>query len=288
MSKTKNLVLFLSVLLIALSLAASLAAITSDDRGAPYLFTNLRGDQVEIYGGQGVYQYDSLTKAVVFRGYDWANLFVAFPLLILSIVLYRRGGLRGQLLLASIFAYFCYNYLIGVMGNAFNTLFLVWTGLFSTGLFGLALILADMDISLLPHKLATGFPRKSLAFYAVVLGLLLSTLYLVEIVSAYVSGKPPATLQIYTTLELAALEMGLMIPLHFAGGWLLWKKHPTGYVVTILLAFMAGMTFVSLSVAQALLYFSYQRGMLSDVALPIGLALIACGFSLVVFKNING
>lgn len=287
MLKTKNLVLLLSALLMALILASSLVAITFDDRGAPYLFTSLRGEKVEIYGGQGIYQYDTLTKAVLFRGYDWANLFVALPLLILAIVLYRLGRLRGQLLLASIFAYFSYNYLIGVMGNAFNGLFLVWTALFSTGLFGLALILADTDIPSLPGKLASGFPRKSLAVYAVILGLLLTVFYLVEIFSAYASGQPPASLDIYTTLELAALELALMIPLHFAGAWLLWRRYAAGYVTMILLAFMAGMTFVSLSMAQVFLYFIYQQGTMADVVRPIVLAVIACSFSLVIFKSVR-
>ena len=287
MLKTQNLVLLLSALLMALILTSSLVAITLDDWGAPYLFTSLRGEQVEIYGGQGIYQYDSLTKAVLFRGYDWANLFVALPLLILAIVLYRRRGLRGKLLLASIFAYFSYNYLIGVMGNAFNSLFLVWSALFSTGLFGLALILADIDIPSLPEKLASGFPRKSLAVYAVILGLLLTVLYLVEIFSAYASGQPPVSLDIYTTLELAALELALMIPLHFAGAWLLWHRYAVGYVMTILLAFMAGMTFISLSVAQSLLYLIYRQGTMADMGMPIVLAMIASSFSLVIFKSIQ-
>ena len=287
MLKTQNLVLLLSALLMALILTSSLVAITFDDRGALYQFTSLRGEPVEIYGGQGIYRYDTLTKAVLFRGYDWANLFIALPLLILTIVLYQRGGLRSQLLLASIFAYFCYNYLIGVMGNAFNSLFLVWTALFSAGLFGLALILADIDIPSLPEKLASGFPRKSLAVYAVILGLLLTVLYLIEIFSAYTSGQPPTSLDIYTTLELAALELGLMIPLHFAGAWLLWHRHAVGYVMTILLAFMAGMTFVSLSAAQVMLYFVYRQGTMGDVGMPIVLAVIAGTFSFFIFKSIQ-
>jgi len=270
-----------------LALAASLAGIFLDDGGSPYIFTSLRGQSVEIYGGRGLYQYDSIIKAVTFLGFNWATLVVILPVFVLAIILYRRGQPRGQLLLGAIFSYFAYNYLIGVMGNAYNGLFLVWTGLFSAGLFGLALVLADIDLAVLPEKLKPNFPRKSLAVYALILGIFLPVLYLAEIISAYTTAKPPATLEIYTTLELAALEIGLMTPLHLVAGVLLWQRKAWGYILVWLLAFVACMTFISLSIAYGLLYFSVQAGSLVDVIRFIVFASIASGFSLAAFKHVQ-
>jgi hypothetical protein len=285
--KKKTAILVLSIFGMVLSLVASLAGIISNDGGNPSVFNSLGGQAVDIYGGRGIYQNDSVIKAVTFLGFNWANLIVILPLLILGIVQYRRGQFKGQLLLGTIFTYFAYNYLIGVMGNAFNSMFLVWTGLFSIGLFGLILVLMDIDLSVLPEKLRTNFPKKSLAGYAFALGLFLPVLYLVEILTAYATAKPPITLETYTTLELAALEMGLMAPLHIVGAVLLWKGKAWGYILVIMLAFVASMTFISLSIAYGLLYLSFAKSSLVDVVRFIVFAIIASGFSIAAFTRMK-
>jgi len=258
------------VLALVLLLTASLAGILLDDGGSPYASTTLRDEAVEIYGGKGLYQFDTVFKAVLFRGFDWANLFVGLPVLVWGMYLYRRSQVKGQLLLAAVFSYLAYNYLIGVMGNAFNAMFLVWTGLFSVGLFGLALVLTELDIPSFPEKLQVDFPQ-----------------YLAEILSAYGSGQPPASLGVYTTLELAALELGIMIPLHIFGGASLWKQKAIGYLLAILLTFTALMTFISLSVSTQMLYLLYERGGVFDVAVPIVLAAITVGFSVAIIKRVK-
>jgi hypothetical protein len=45
-------------------------------------------------------------------------------------VLYRRGSLRGRLLLIGILTYFLYVYASIAFGAAYNALFLVYVGLF--------------------------------------------------------------------------------------------------------------------------------------------------------------
>lgn len=277
----------LAALALALMLAASLAGILRDDTGDPYAYTTLRQADVEIYGGQGPYRFDTTHKAVLFRGFDWANLFVAMPLLLWSTWQHRQGRVRGQLLLMAVFAYLAYNYLIGVMGNAFNELFLVWTALFSTGLFGLVLVLRELDLSVLPYRLAKGFPRKSLAVYMIVLGLFLFVQYTAEILTAYCSGGPPLSLGVYTTLELAALELGIMVPLHIWGGLALWQQKAGGYILAIILTFTALMTFISLSMAVLLLYFMYHSGSGLDVSVPVVLALITLWFSLAITRQLK-
>jgi hypothetical protein len=213
--------------LILLSVA-SLGGILGDDGGSPYTFASLRGDAVEIYGGRGVYQHDSVSKAMLFRGFDWANLFVCLPLLAWGAIRHGRRRIEGQLLMSAVFAYLAYNYLIGVMGNAFNGLFLVWTGLVSIGVFGSACALGRVDLATLPETVGKRFPRRSLSIYMAVLGTFLLSQYLREILTAYHSGTAPASLGHYTTLELAALELAIMVPLHLTGAILLWRKRGLG------------------------------------------------------------
>jgi hypothetical protein len=47
-------------------------------------------------------------KAPIFRGTDAVTLFVSVPLLALSFLLYRRGSLRGALLLVGVLGFFLY------------------------------------------------------------------------------------------------------------------------------------------------------------------------------------
>jgi hypothetical protein len=281
-------VLLLFILALLLLGTASVVGIVLDDGGDPYRITSLRGQAVDIYGGQGLYRSDSVAKAVMFRGFDWANMVVCLPLSVLGLLQYRSGPLRGQLILAAIFTYLAYNYLIGVMGNGFNGLFLVWTALFSTGVFGSALTLAEIDVLALPERLATRFPRKSLAVYMVVLGLVLLAQYLLQILTAQVEGRPPAALEHYTTLELAALELGVMVPLHFVVGVLLWRRHAWGYLIAIPLAFAAAMTFIALSVGQVLLYVSFGGKSTVGIVQMVAFAAIATVLSFVAFQRVRG
>ncbi len=277
----------LSVLAMILLLAASLTAIVLDDGGAPYPFTTPRGEQVEIYGGAGPYQFDNTYKAITFRSFTWANLAVVLPLFITGLWLYRRGRFRGKLLLAALFAYLAYIYLIGAMGNAFNALFLVWTALFSIGGIGLRMTLTQIDLAALPARLAGNFPRKPVAVYVLAVGLILLAQYLSEVIAAYTNGNPPASLDHYTTLELASLELGIIVPLHILGGLALWRRQTWGYLAATVLAFVALMVFVSLSISLLLFYLSYGRGGLLDMAITLGIALVAAGFSFVIFARVK-
>ena len=286
--KDKRIILsLLSVLAMMLLLAASLTAILLDDGGDPYPFTTPRGEQVEIYGGAGPYQFDNSYKAIAFRSFDWANLAVVLPLFVAGLWLYRRGKFRGQLLLAALFTYLAYIYLVGVMGNAFNALFLVWTALFSIGGIGLCLTLTQMDFAAVPAKLAGNFPRKSVAVYVLAVGLILLAQYSAEVIAAYTTGAPPASLDHYTTLELASLELGIMIPLHIIGGLALWRGKTWGYLAATVLAFTAFMVFVALSVSLLLFYVSFGRGDVLDMALTTAIAVVATGFSFVIFKRVQ-
>jgi hypothetical protein len=280
-------VLVLSVLALLLVSAASLVGIVLDDGGDSHHIASLRGQAVEIYGGHGPYRNDSVAKAVAFRGFDWANLVVCLPVSALGMSLYRRGRVRGQLILVAVFSYLAYNYLIGVMGNAFNSLFLVWTALFSVGAFGAALTLADMDARALPERLATGFPRKGLAVYMLALGVVLLSQYLEQVLTAYATGRAPAPLEHYTTLELAALELGIMVPLHVIAGVLLWRRRSWGYLIAIPLTFTAAMTFVALSLGQILRYRSFGEESLGGIVQMTAFAVIASALSLLAFQRVR-
>jgi hypothetical protein len=85
----------------------------------------------------------------------------------------------------------------------------------------------------------------------------------------------------------SALELGIMIPLHIIGGVSLWRRKAWGYVLSAILTFTAFMVFIALSVSLLLLYFAYGQANLPDMAVTLMIALVAAGFSLVVFRQIE-
>jgi hypothetical protein len=270
----------LSFVAVSLILVSSLSAIFLDDGGKITTISSLRNQQVQMYGGEGIYRFDTVYKAVMFRGFDWANLFVTLPLFLLSLLWIQKDRVRGLLLIGGLFSYLAYAYLIGVMGNAFNGLFIIWTTMYSIGMGGIAVVFAAGLIPKLSQKQLTYFPRRSLAIYTIILGIILMFMYLSSIIPAYIKQTPPPLLDTYTTLELAALELGIMVPLHIIAGIMLWRQMLLGYALSIILAITAAVMFISLNVSQMLLFFRYQIGTIADVLTMLILVLVASYFSL--------
>jgi hypothetical protein len=273
---------------LALLAAASLLGILLNDGGSPRTVESVRGETVQLFGGAGIYRYDTVAKAVFFDCINWMDLILVVPLLAALAFVYPRGGLLTRLLLASVFTFLAYFFLIGAMGNAFNELFLVWTALFSAALLGLGAVLLEMDFGALAARLDGRIPRRGVAAYLFALGGLLLAQYLAEVIGAYTAGTPPPSLAVYTTLELASLELGIMVPLHILGGVLLWKRQPAGYLLAVILAFAAAMAFLMLSVGQYILSAVYQSGGAGDVVALAVPAAVASVVSLYIFWKVRG
>jgi len=285
--KSQTVVLTLAIAASALLFVVSLAAIVLDDGGSTYMFTSAQGEIVNIYGGFGPYRYDTTYKAIAFRSFDWVSLVIVLPLFLAALRFYLRGQMKGRLLLAALFTYLAYIYLIGFMGNAFNGLFLGWVTLFSLGCFGLFQVVSEINLPALPQQLTVGFPVKPVAVYMLAVAAILSAQYLVEIFGAYITGSPPSSLDHYTTLELAGLELGLMIPLHILAGLLMWRRNAWGYLLSTILAFAASMVFSALSISLLIPYFGSARGNLADLAITLSITIVAAGFSLAIFRQIR-
>jgi hypothetical protein len=136
-------------LVAVLALVAAGVGLFYQDGGSSFAFTTVRGGTVQIWG-QGWYKYDSPIGALGFTAGDLITLVLAIPVLVISILLYHRGSLRGGLLLTGALAYFLYNYTSMGFGAAYNNLFLAYIIIFSASLFGLILALTSFDVQTLP------------------------------------------------------------------------------------------------------------------------------------------
>jgi hypothetical protein len=87
----------------------------------------------------GLYRYDTTLIAVGYKIGDGFTLLAGLPLLLVPLWLYRRGSLRGGILLAGMFAYLLYTYSSLVFGAAYNNLLLVYIALTAATLLGVAI-----------------------------------------------------------------------------------------------------------------------------------------------------
>jgi hypothetical protein len=251
--KTHKAVTILSWLITALALVAAGAGVLWQG-GNHYDFTTLRGEIVQMQGG-GLYRFESVSGAAQLIGGDLVTLFVAIPLLVVAILLYRSRSLRGKLLLAGTLAYFLYTYTSLAMLAAYNELFLVYVALFSMSLFAFVMTLMEIDVPGLPARFSNRFPRRSIAGFALFLGAVLTLMWLGRIVPALISGTPPFGLESYTTLVIQVLDLGIIVPVALVAGLLLLKRSPFGYLlaaIVLVKGFSMGAAVSAMAFAQVL------------------------------------
>jgi hypothetical protein len=250
--KPSRTVVWLSWLIAALALVAASMGLVYQNGGSAFAITTLRGETVEMYG-QGLYRYETLRDGSGFRGVDLFLIVVAIPLLLWFTFLYRRGSLKGGLLLAGTLAYFLYNATSQTFGYAYNSLFLVYLAEFSASLFACVLAFTSFDAQALAGQLTDHLPRRAVAGFLFVVGGSLLTVWLgLDILPAISAGKAPA-LTGHTTLPTHALDMGVIAPVAVVAGALVLRRAPLGYLLATTLLVMSailGAGIAALSAAQ--------------------------------------
>jgi hypothetical protein len=253
--KISRTLIILATLVAILALIAAGVGVFYQDGGNPFAFTTVRGDEAEIYG-QGLYRFDTSLIAVGYRAIDAVILVLCIPVLVVSILLYRRGSLRGGLVLAGALAFFLYNYGSMAIGAAYNNLFLIYLAIFSASLFALVLALASFDLPSLPSHFTERLPRRGISIFLIVSGIILALIWLLlSILPALLQGKAPAEVSYYTTFITGALDIAIIAPALILTGVLLVRRAPLGYLLSsTMLAFTAllGISLLVAGIAQML------------------------------------
>jgi hypothetical protein len=269
-----------------LAVAAAAYGIFSNQGPGKYEFHSLHDETIAIYG-KGLYRYDSVSTASQAIAQDMVTMFLGVPLLIIALYLFRKGLLKGKLLLTGTLGYFLYTYVSYSFLAMYNSLFLVYVALMSASFFAFILAMMSfegMDLSTyfkpkLPAKFIGGF----LMFLAVMIGLL----WLGRIMPPIVNGTVPVGLEHYTTLVIQALDLGFVVPVAFLSGILLIRRKSFGYllgsVITIKgIALLTAITAMIIGMASAGVKVSFVEIMLFPL-----FDLIAIFCLILIMKNIN-
>lgn len=258
--------------------------------GGRFAFTSVRGQTVELYGS-GLYRYDTLFTAGTFRGTDAVTIVIAVPLLVFAVLRYRRGSLRGALLLTGVLAYFLYNAISMAFGAAYNSLFLVYAALFSASLFAFIMAFTSIDREALSVRVSARLPHGGIAAFLIAAGLVLALVWLSEIVVPLVQGQPPALLASYTTMVTHAFDTAVITPSVVLAGVLLRRRVGLGYLLAatvLVLNTLVGCMVVAQTTAQVLMGVTLSTGQfVGIVGAFVLMSLIALGLTLVFFRNIS-
>jgi hypothetical protein len=250
-------------------------------------FTTVRGQTIEILN-YGIYKYNS--NALVAEGgvaWDAVTLFFSIPLLLLSLVWFRKGSIRGSLLLAGTLSYFLYQYLSYSVGWAFNQYFLLYVAIYSLSLISLIFTVLTIKVSKLPEAISNKFPRKTISIYLLFIGGFFMLLWLGTILPSIINNSVP-DLKGQTTLVTQALDLGIIVPFCFASGILLLKKNAYGYLfssIVIMKSLTMSLALVSMAVAGSVLTGSELN--VAVLSILSVLCIIGVSFAVLLIKNIK-
>ncbi|CAG0952163.1 hypothetical protein ANRL4_00142 [Anaerolineae bacterium] len=242
------------ILLIGLlALFAASAGLFYQTPGAPYAYTNHRGEHVML-NGHGLYYYDTVSMAAQQQGNDIITLFVGLPILVLATWLAFRGSLRGRLLLTGTIGYLLYTYMSMAMLTSFNTLFLVYVVLFALGLYAFILCMMSFDLKTLPQHYSEHLPRGWIAALLFVVGGFLALAWLGRVMTPILQNHTPI-LENTTTFVIQAMDLVLIVPLAILSGILLLRRSAWGYLlasVFVLKAIALGLAVSAMSINMTL------------------------------------
>jgi hypothetical protein len=287
--KAFDTLLTLGILVALMAAFAAGAGLFWQDVGQPFSFTTLHGQTVEIYG-RGLYRNDTPLTAVGYRISDGFTLLAGIPLLLVSLWLYRRGSLRGGLLLAGALAYLLYNYGSLALGAAYNNVFLVYIALTAATLFGCVISVMSFDQQTLPARFSDRLPRRGIGIFLIVSGAVLFSIWLfLSIIPALLAGTVPPEVASYTTVITFVVDMGIIAPALVIAGMLLLRRKPLGYLLaSVLLVFTdaLGSSLLVMGIGQQLAGLMSLGQFIGFVVSFAILTLFAFGFTVALFRNL--
>jgi hypothetical protein len=276
-------------LIVILAVITAGTGLFSQGGDGPFSFTTVYGDTVEIYG-QGIYRHDSSFVAALFRGTDAVTLFVSIPLLLVGFLSYRRGSLRGSIFLIGVLLYFLYVGVTYTFSALFNSLFLVYTALFSASLFALIIALTTFDTQNLANKVTSNMPHRGIAIFMFVAGLGTLFLWLSELIGPLMTGQAPANLGQYTTMFTHGFDSAVITPATVITGIYLLKRKPLGYLLAaplLILCTLIGIVVIGQTISQTLAGFVFPIGVyIGMIGSWVVMGAFAVGLTVRFFRNV--
>jgi len=186
-----------------------------------------------------LYPTDELVQS--YMANDVLNLFIGLPILLGSMWFTRRGKLVGLLFWPGALVYILYNYVGYLFGIPFNFITLVYLALVLLSAYGLFDLLKNIDQNPVGERLAEVVPVKIGGWTLILFGVA----FIIRAVGMLI---PAVTSQAVLPIsEVGVLIADLVLStLWIAGGVMLLRRMPLGYVSGLGLLFAGVMLFIGL------------------------------------------
>lgn len=218
------------------------------------------------------------------------TLFVGIPLLLVGHFSYRRGSLRGSIFLIGILMYFLYIGVTYTFSAIFNPLFLVYTALFSAGLFATIVALTTFDVQSLAGKVTPNMPRREIAIFMFVAELGTLFVWLSVLIGPLMTDQAPANLGPYTTMFTHGFDSAVVTPATVVTGIFLLNRKPLGYLLAaplLVLCAIVGLTVIAQTISQSMVRLIFPIGvyivMIGSWAV---MGAFAVGLAVRLFRNV--
>jgi hypothetical protein len=276
----------LSLLTALFAILATTTALFSSAEGSTYEHTSIRCETIEVYG-KGLYEHMPADVAIQGIAQDYVTLILAIPLLLISLFLYRKGSLKGKLLLTGTLLYFTVSYMIYLGMGMYNILFLVYVALVACSLLALIISTASFDYSRAREIFEKIRTVKIAAWFLLINCVLISLLWLNVVVPPLLEGTLyPKELYHFTTLIVQGFDLAIFLPLGFASAILAIKHIPAGYIFTTIYIIFLTILMIALTSKVAFMGMKGQNVIPVIFIMPT-LAVIAMVFSFLLLRKVE-
>ena len=149
------------------------------------------------------------------RGIDLATLFLAAPILIVSLALIARGSRVALPVELGVLLYLAYNYAIYTTSVAMNRFALIYIGVLGLSIWSAMLLVSSPSLGTASRALMGTSLGTAAAVFLLVITVMFGLLWLSQVIGATVSGHPPTDLM-RTGLPanpVYALDLAVFLPL---------------------------------------------------------------------------
>lgn len=275
------------VLLIAFaSIIASSTGIFLNEGPGKFEIESVRGEKVIVYG-KGLYQHMSDDVAIQGIAQDYITLFLAVPLLLISLFLSRKKSFRGLFLLAGTLGYFLVTYLFYLTMGMYNQMFLVYAFLLGTTFFAFILTVLEFDLNELKNRFTSEKLVRNAGFFLITNASLVGLLWLSVVLPPLLDGTIyPKEIQHYTTLIVQGFDLGLLLPIAFVVGIFAIRKNRFGFLFTPIYMIFLSLLMTAL-VSKILFMAGAGQNVIPVIFIMPTIALISISFSVLLLKNIK-
>lgn len=275
------------VLLIAFaSIIASSTGIFLNEGPGKFEIESVRGEKVIVYG-KGLYQHMSDDVAIQGIAQDYITLFLAVPLLLISLFLSRKNSFRGLFLLAGTLGYFLVTYLFYLTMGMYNQMFLVYAFLLGTTFFAFILAVLEFDLNELKNRFSSENLIRNAGVFLIINASLVGLLWLSVVLPPLLDGTIyPKEIQHYTTLIVQGFDLGLLLPIAFVVGILAIRKNRFGFLFTPIYMIFLSLLMTAL-VSKILFMAGAGQNVIPVIFIMPTIALISITFSALLLRNIQ-